>query len=130
MGLLFIESRVGQDMPRRWTQSAGSRQHPDRARRAALLALGFQAVLASGAVDIIQPDLSHAGGLTECRKIAAMAEAYDVAVAPHCPLGPLALAACLQLAGCTPNVISPGDVAGHPLQPGPRPAELRHRPSV
>ena len=33
-----------------------------------------------------------------------MAEAYDVAVAPHCPLGPLALASCLQLAGCTPNV--------------------------
>ena len=57
-----------------------------------------------GAVDIIQPDLSHAGGILECRKIAAMAEAYDVAVAPHCPLGPLALASCLQLAACTPNV--------------------------
>ena len=56
------------------------------------------------AVDIIQPDLSHAGGLSECRRIAAMAEAYDIAVAPHCPLGPLALAACLQLAACTPNV--------------------------
>ncbi|WP_218014170.1 galactonate dehydratase [Rubellimicrobium roseum] len=64
----------------------------------------FKPVLERGAVDIIQPDLSHAGGLLECRKIAAMAEAYDVAVAPHCPLGPLALAACLQLAGCTPNV--------------------------
>jgi len=37
------------------------------------------------------------------RKIAAMAEAYDVAVAPHCPLGPLALGACLQIAACTPN---------------------------
>ncbi len=48
-------------------------------------------------MDIIQPDLSHAGGITECRKIAAMAEAYDVAIAPHCPLGPIALAACLQL---------------------------------
>ena len=65
----------------------------------------FKAFLASGAVDIIQPDLSHAGGLSECRKIAAMAEAHDVAVAPHCPLGPLALAACLQLAASTPNVI-------------------------
>src|SRR5688500_20163048 len=57
-----------------------------------------------GAVDIIQPDLSHAGGILECRKIAAMAETYDIAVAPHCPLGPLALASCLQLAACTPNV--------------------------
>jgi galactonate dehydratase len=57
-----------------------------------------------GAVDIIQPDLSHAGGLSECRRIAAMAEAFDIAVAPHCPLGPLALAACLQLAATAPNV--------------------------
>jgi galactonate dehydratase len=57
----------------------------------------FKSVLEEAVVDIIQPDLSHAGGITECRKIAAMAEAYDVAVAPHCPLGPIALAACLQL---------------------------------
>ncbi|ESX11805.1 galactonate dehydratase [Mesorhizobium sp. LSJC265A00] len=57
----------------------------------------FKSVFEQGAVDIIQPDLSHAGGITECRKIAAMAEAYDIAVAPHCPLGPIALAACLQL---------------------------------
>ncbi|WP_104381263.1 galactonate dehydratase [Sphingobacterium sp. HMA12] len=57
----------------------------------------FKKVFESGVVDIIQPDLSHAGGITECRKIAAMAEAYDVALAPHCPLGPIALAACLQL---------------------------------
>jgi galactonate dehydratase len=64
---------------------------------------GFKSLLASGAVDIIQPDLSHAGGIWECRKIAAMAEAYDVAVAPHCPLGPIALAAALQLDFCTPN---------------------------
>ncbi|MBM7622663.1 galactonate dehydratase [Sporohalobacter salinus] len=57
----------------------------------------FKDLLASGYVDIIQPDLSHAGGITECKKIAAMAEAYDVAVAFHCPLGPIALAACLQV---------------------------------
>jgi galactonate dehydratase len=63
----------------------------------------FKPIFARGAVDIIQPDLSHAGGILEVRKIAAMAEAYDVAVAPHCPLGPLALGACLQIAACTPN---------------------------
>ncbi|UXS38492.1 galactonate dehydratase [Agrobacterium tumefaciens] len=57
----------------------------------------FKSVLSGGYVDIIQPDLSHAGGITECRKIATMAEAYDVALAPHCPLGPIALAACLQI---------------------------------
>ncbi|GGG00740.1 galactonate dehydratase [Paenibacillus abyssi] len=64
---------------------------------------GFKELLAQGIVDIIQPDLSHAGGILETRKIAAMAEAYDVAIAPHCPLGPIALAACLQLDTCSPN---------------------------
>ncbi|AJD44297.1 galactonate dehydratase [Rhizobium sp. SEMIA 4085] len=57
----------------------------------------FKRILSEGYVDILQPDLSHAGGITECRKIATMAEAYDVALAPHCPLGPIALAACLQI---------------------------------
>lgn len=64
---------------------------------------GFKNVLTSGGVDIIQPDISHTGGIWETRKIAAMAEAYDVAVAPHCPLGPIALASSLQLDFCTPN---------------------------
>lgn len=64
---------------------------------------GFKNIMASGAVDIIQPDVSHAGGIMETRKIAAMAECYDVAVAPHCPLGPIALASCVQLDFCTPN---------------------------
>lgn len=63
----------------------------------------FKEILASGLVDVIQPDLSHAGGITETRKISTMAEAYDVAVAPHCPLGPISLAAALQLDACTPN---------------------------
>ncbi|MFB7800764.1 galactonate dehydratase [Isoptericola sp. NPDC056134] len=65
----------------------------------------FKDVITSGVVDVIQPDLSHAGGITEVRKIAAMAEAYDVAVAPHCPLGPIALAACLQLDAVTYNAV-------------------------
>lgn len=63
----------------------------------------FKDLITGGGVDILQPDLSHAGGIWEVRKIAAMAEAYDLAVAPHCPLGPIALAACLQLDFCTPN---------------------------
>lgn len=66
---------------------------------------GFKQLLVDGYVDIIQPDLSHAGGILECKKIAAMAEAFDVSVAPHCPLGPIALASSFQLDACTPNAI-------------------------
>ena len=66
---------------------------------------GFRQVLTEGVADVIQPDLSHAGGIWEVRKIAAMAEAFDVAVAPHCPLGPIAFAASVQLDACTPNAI-------------------------
>ncbi|MEC0273491.1 galactonate dehydratase [Peribacillus frigoritolerans] len=57
----------------------------------------FKKLLIDGYADIIQPDLSHAGGITECKKIISMAEAFDVAAAPHCPLGPIALASCLQV---------------------------------
>ncbi len=63
----------------------------------------FKKIFEQGIADILQPDLSHAGGILECRKIAAMAEAYDMVMAPHCPLGPIALAACFQLDACTPN---------------------------
>lgn len=63
----------------------------------------FKPLLAAGAVDIVQPDLSHAGGISEVRRIAAMAEAHDVALAPHCPLGPIAFAASLQVDFCSIN---------------------------
>ena len=65
----------------------------------------FKRLLQIGGVDIIQPDLSHAGGITEVKKIAAMAESYDVALAPHCPLGPIALAACLNVDATSYNAV-------------------------
>lgn len=65
----------------------------------------FKRLLEIGGVDIIQPDLSHAGGITEVKKIASMAEAYDVALAPHCPLGPIALAACLNVDATSYNAV-------------------------
>ncbi|ELZ61326.1 MULTISPECIES: galactonate dehydratase [unclassified Haloferax] len=65
----------------------------------------YKHVFEDQSVDVIQPDLSHAGGITEVKKIAAMAEAYDVAMAPHCPLGPLALASCLQVDAIAPNAL-------------------------
>lgn len=64
----------------------------------------FKNIFKQGAIDIIQPDVALCGGILEMRKIAAMAEAYDIAVAPHAPYGPIALAATLQVDTCTPNV--------------------------
>ncbi|AGA79981.1 galactonate dehydratase [Echinicola vietnamensis] len=57
----------------------------------------FKEILHQGVVDIIQPDLSHAGGISEVRRIATMAEAYDITIAPHCPLGPISLASALHV---------------------------------
>ena len=64
----------------------------------------FRDVLDAG-VAVVQPDLSHAGGISEVRRIAAVAEMYDAVLAPHCPLGPIALAACLQIDLATPNFL-------------------------
>ncbi|MGI8706400.1 MAG: galactonate dehydratase [Sphingomicrobium sp.] len=104
LGLLFIEEPLLSENPEGLRQIAALCSTPIALGERLYSRWDFKPFFESGAVDIIQPDLSHAGGLLECRKIAAMAEAYDIAVAPHCPLGPLALASCLQLAACTPNV--------------------------
>ncbi len=104
LGLLFIEEPLLSENPEGLKQIAGLTSIPIALGERLFSRWDFKPFFESGAVDIIQPDLSHAGGILECRKIAAMAEAYDIAVAPHCPLGPLALASCLQLAACTPNV--------------------------
>lgn len=64
----------------------------------------FRDVLAAG-IAVAQPDVSHAGGISESRRIASMAEAWDVTLAPHCPLGPIALAASLQVSFASPNFL-------------------------
>lgn len=104
LGLLFIEEPLLSENPEGLVGLAALVATPIALGERLYSRWDFKPFFERGAVDIIQPDLSHAGGILECRKIAAMAEAYDVAVAPHCPLGPLALAACLQLDACTPNV--------------------------
>lgn len=105
LGPLFIEEPLLSENPEAIAQLAAQTTVP--------LALGerlysrwdFKPFFDRSAIDIAQPDLAHAGGISEGRRIAAMAEAYDVALAPHCPLGPLALAACLQVAAATPNFV-------------------------
>ena len=65
----------------------------------------FREVFERGCADFIQPDVSHAGGIWELRKIAALAELWQIAFCPHNPSGPIANAATLQLAACTPNFL-------------------------
>jgi galactonate dehydratase len=102
---LFVEEVLANEQLEAIAQIAGQTSVP--------LALGerlysrwqFKPFFEAAAIDIAQPDLSHAGGISECRRIAAMAETYDVAFAPHCPLGPLALASCFQVAAVTLNFV-------------------------
>lgn len=67
---------------------------------------GFREILEKHAAAILQPDLCHAGGINEVRLIAGMAEAYYAGIAPHNPLGPISLAACLQLDASIPNFVA------------------------
>ena len=66
---------------------------------------GFRELLSSQAADVIQPDLCHAGGILEVKKIAAMAESWYVPIAPHNPNGPVGTAATVHLGACTPNFL-------------------------
>lgn len=72
----------------------------------------FHDVLAASAISILQPDICHCGGLSEAKKIAAMAEAVSVGVAPHNPLGPIAGAAALHFAVSTPNHVIQEEMVG------------------
>jgi galactonate dehydratase len=96
-GLMFIEEPVLSDHLEAIPELAALSPAPIALGERLYSRFDFKKVLQAGGVDILQPDPSHSGGITETRKIAAMAEAYDVAIALHCPLGPIALAANLQL---------------------------------
>ncbi len=102
---LFIEEPVLSEHPEAVAKLARNTHVPIALGERLYSRWDFKPFFEAGAVDIIQPDLSHAGGISECRRIAAMAEAYDVAVAPHCPLGPLALASCMQIALTSSNFV-------------------------
>ncbi len=95
--LLFIEEPVLCEHMEYFPEIAACTHTPIATGERLFNRYDFKRLFSIGGVDIIQPDLSHAGGITEVKKIAAMAEAHDVALAPHCPLGPLALASCLQV---------------------------------
>ena len=64
----------------------------------------FEAILSRHATCYVRPDVCATGGITTAKKVAALAEAHDVLIIPHNPLGPVSSAACLQICACTPNL--------------------------
>ncbi|MDO4809830.1 MAG: galactonate dehydratase [Eubacteriales bacterium] len=102
---MFIEEPVLCENMENFKEIAASCNIPIATGERLFTKYDFKRLLSVGGVDIIQPDLSHAGGITEVKKIAAMAESYDVTLAPHCPLGPIALAACLNVDAISYNAV-------------------------
>jgi galactonate dehydratase len=111
LNLLFIEEPVLPEFTDQFELIVSSTSTPIATGERLFDRKDFKDVLRSG-IAVAQPDLSHAGGISECRRIASMAEVYDVSMAPHCPLGPIALAACLQLDFATPNFLIQEQVIG------------------
>ena len=122
---LFVEEPVLPEQAEHYPRLADATSIPLAAGERMYSRFEFKSVLAGGGLSILQPDLSHAGGITECFKIAAMAEAHDVGFAPHCPLG--AGGPCRLPAGRFrgPQCGAAGTEHRHPLQRRRRPAGLR-----
>lgn len=104
-GLLFMEEPVLPENVDALATVARSTSIPIATGERLFTRWGFREVLEKQAAAVLQPDICHCGGILEAKKIAAMAETYYVAIAPHNPLGPISLAAGLQVDACTPNFL-------------------------
>jgi galactonate dehydratase len=104
--LLFFEEPIPPDNPLalKNVRAAGLKMDLATGERA-FLRWGYRELIENQLIDVIQPDVTHDGGILETRKIAAMAETYNIVVAPHNPNGPVATAATVQLAAAIPNLL-------------------------
>lgn len=102
---LFIEEPVLVEHPEALKQLAGMTSIPIALGERLYHRWDAKRFLEEGLIDVLQPDIAHAGGISETKRLANMAEAYDVAIAPHCPLGPIAFAASLHVGLSTPNFV-------------------------
>jgi galactonate dehydratase len=102
---LFIEEPLLAEHPEAYKQLSNLTTIPIAQGERLYTRWDVKRYLEDASVDILQPDIAHAGGISEVKRIANMAEAYDVAIAPHCPLGPIALAASMQVALSIPNFV-------------------------
>lgn len=103
---LFVEEPVLPENVDEMVRVARTTSIPIAAGERLFTRFGFRELIEKQAVSVVQPDLCHCGGILEARMIAAMAETYYMQAAPHNPLGPISLAACLQLDACIPNLLA------------------------
>ncbi|KAJ8516759.1 hypothetical protein ONZ45_g5975 [Pleurotus djamor] len=104
-GLLFLEEPLLPTQPEEIADLARMTSTPIALGERLYTRNDFRPYLERRAIDIAQPDVSHCGGISELHRLASMTETYDVGLAPHCPLGPVALAACMQVATSAPNFV-------------------------
>ena len=102
---MFLEEVVLPENEEAYAEVARYSSSPLATGERHLTRWGYKNIFKQGVIDIIQPDVAVTGGILEMRKIIAMAEAFDMAAAPHAPYGPIALAATLQVDVCSPNVV-------------------------
>ncbi|RKD89214.1 galactonate dehydratase [Halopiger aswanensis] len=102
---MFIEEPVTPEQDRELERVAEATTVPIATGERLYTRWDFRPLLEADAVDIVQPDVSSAGGITETKKIADAAETYDASIAPHCPIGPVALAASLHVDAAAPNAL-------------------------
>lgn len=100
---MFIEEPVLPENVDAMVKVSRSTTLPIAAGERLFTTFGFREIIEKQAVNVVQPDICHCGGILQGFKIAAMAENYYMSVAPHNPLGPVALAACLQLDAAISN---------------------------
>ncbi len=103
---LFVEEPALPENVDEMVRIARSTSIPIAAGERLFTRWGYRELIEKQAVAVVQPDLCHCGGILEARFIAAMAETYHMQAAPHNPLGPISLAACLQLDACLPNLLA------------------------
>jgi galactonate dehydratase len=103
--LLFLEDPTVQDSANAVARVAKHISTPIATGERLHTIFEFKDLLSCGAAEMIRPDLCLAGGLSQCKKIAALAEAYQVGVVPHNYMGPVSTAACVQLDACISNFV-------------------------
>ncbi|MBM4418165.1 MAG: galactonate dehydratase [Chloroflexi bacterium] len=102
---MFVEEPVPQETPEAMKLVSSQITYPIATGERLLSRWEFRRLLEIGAVSLIQPDVAHAGGISETRRIANMAEPYYIHIMPHCAIGPVAFSACVQVDASVPNFL-------------------------